>query len=73
MEKTITFLIDFVDTYYHQRKIINFLKNFEIRSVFDVGAHQGEFLKTVKKLKNIEKIYSFEPQKKNIKNLIYSA
>jgi FkbM family methyltransferase len=69
MEKTITFLIDFVDTYYHQRKIINFLKNFEIRSVFDVGAHQGEFLKTVKKLKNIEKIYSFEPQKKKYQKL----
>ena len=69
MEKTITFLIDFVDTYYHQRKIINFLKNFEIRSVFDVGAHKGEFIKTIKKLKNIEKIYSFEPQKKKYQKL----
>ena len=66
MEKAITFLIDFVDTYYHQKKIFNFLKNFEIKSVFDVGAHKGEFLKAVKKLKNIEKIYSFEPQKKNL-------
>ena len=69
MEKTITFLIDFVDTYYHQRKIINFLKNFEIRSVFDVGAHKGEFIKTAKKFKNIEKIYSFEPQKKKYQKL----
>ena len=69
MEKTITFLIDFVDTYYHQRKIINFLKNFEIRSVFDVGAHKGEFIKTAKKFKNIEKIYSFEPQKKIYRKL----
>jgi FkbM family methyltransferase len=64
MEKAITFLIDFVDTYYHQKKIFYFLKNFEIKSVFDVGAHKGGFLKAVKKLKNIEKIYSFEPQKK---------
>ena len=64
MEKAITFFIDLVDAYYHQKKIFNFLKNFEIKSVFDVGAHKGEFLKTVKKLKNIEKIYSFEPQKK---------
>jgi len=64
MEKTTAFLIDFIETYYHQKKIFNFLKNFEIKSVFDVGAHKGEFLKTVKKLKNIEKIYSFEPQKK---------
>ena len=64
MEKAITFLIDFVETYYQKKKIINFLKNFEIKSVIDVGAHKGEFIKTVKKLKNIEKIYSFEPQKK---------
>ena len=64
MEKAITFLIDFVETYYQKKKIINFLKNFEIKSVFDVGAHKGEFIKVVKKLKNIEKIYSFEPQKK---------
>ena len=66
MEKAITFLIEFVDAYYHQRKIFNFLKNFEIKSVFDVGGHKGEFIKTVKKFKNIEKIYSFEPQKKNL-------
>ena len=64
MEKAITFLIDFVQSYYHQKKIFNLLKNIEIRNVFDVGAHKGEFIKIVKKLKNIEKIYSFEPQKK---------
>ena len=64
MEKAITFLIEFVQSYYHQKKIFNILKNFEIRNVFDVGAHKGEFIKIVKKLKNIEKIYSFEPQKK---------
>ena len=64
MEKAITFLIEFVQSYYHQKKIFNLLKNFEIRNVFDVGAHKGEFIKIVKKHKNIEKIYSFEPQKK---------
>ena len=64
MEKTITFLINFIDRYYHQKKIYNFLKNFKIKTAFDVGAHKGEFLKLIKKLKNIEKIYSFAPQKK---------
>ena len=64
MEKTITFLINFIDRYYHQKKIYNFLKNFKIKTIFDVGAHKGEFLKLIKKLKNIEKIYCFEPQKK---------
>ena len=64
MEKTIIFFINFIDRYYHQKKIYNFLKNFKIKTAFDVGAHKGEFLKLIKKLKNIEKIYSFEPQKK---------
>ena len=64
MEKTILFLISFIDRYYHQRKIYNFLINFKIKTAFDVGAHKGEFLKLIKKLKNVEKIYSFEPQKK---------
>ncbi len=69
MEKTITFLINFIDKYYHQKKIYNFLKNFNIKTIFDVGAHKGEFLKLIKKINNFEKIYSFEPQKKIYQNL----
>jgi FkbM family methyltransferase len=69
MEKTITFLINFIDRYYHQKKIYNFLKNFKIKIIFDVGAHKGEFLKLIKKIENFEKIYSFEPQKKIFQNL----
>jgi FkbM family methyltransferase len=69
MEKTITFLINFIDRYYHQKKIFNFLKNFKIKTVFDVGAHKGEFLQLIKKIGNFEKIYSFEPQKKIYQNL----
>ena len=71
MEKIITFLINFIDRYYHQKRIYNFLKNFKIKIIFDVGAHKGEFLKLIKKINNFEKIYSFEPQKKIIKALIY--
>ena len=69
MEKTITFLINFIDRYYHQKKIYNFLKNFNIKIIFDVGAHKGEFLKLIKKIENFDKIYSFEPQKKIYQNL----
>jgi len=69
MEKIITFFIDFIDKYYHQKKIFNFFKNFNIKIIFDVGAHKGEFLKSIKKNKNFEKIYSFEPQKKIFQNL----
>ena len=69
MKKTIIFLINFIDRYYHQKKIYNFLKNFKIKIIFDVGAHKGEFLKLIKKIENFEKIYSFEPQKKIFYNL----
>ena len=69
MEKTITFLINLIDRYYHQKKIFNFLKNFKIKTIFDIGAHKGEFLKLIKKIENFEKIYSFEPQKKIYQNL----
>ena len=62
MEKIITFLINFIDRYYHQKKIYNFLKNFKIKTVFDVGAHKGEFLKLIKKINNFEKILKLFPQ-----------
>ena len=51
MEKTISFLIDIIDKHYHQKKIFNFLKDFNIKIIFDVGAHKGEFLHSIKKNK----------------------
>ena len=69
MEKTISFLIDVIDKYYHQKKIFKFLKDFDIKIILDVGAHKGEFLQSIKKIINFEKIYSFEPQKKIYKKL----
>jgi len=64
MEKILSFLIDVYDKNFHQIKIFNFLKKIDIKIIFDIGAHKGEFLKSVKKLKYYEKIYCFEPQKK---------
>ena len=64
MEKTITFLIDFIEKYYAHKKIYNFFKKLNIKTIVDVGAHKGEFLQTIKKIKSFEKIYSFEPQSK---------
>jgi len=69
MEKLFSFLIDIVDKKYHQKKIFSFLNNLNIQTVFDIGAHKGEFLKSVKQIKNISKIYSFEPQKKIFETL----
>ena len=48
----------------HLARIIKFIKKFEIQYFIDVGAHKGEFLTYLLKLKNIKKIYCFEPQKK---------
>ena len=55
-------IINFFD-YYHQNRIINYLKNFDVKYFIDVGAHKGEFLSYLLKLKH-KKIYCFEPQKK---------
>jgi FkbM family methyltransferase len=47
---------------FHLKRIINYLKLLEIDTVIDVGAHKGEFLSYVLKIKNIKNIYCFEPQ-----------
>ena len=47
---------------FHQNRIINYIKFLDIDTVIDVGAHKGEFLSYVLKMKNIKKIFSFEPQ-----------
>ena len=69
MEKIITFLIDFVEKYYTHKKIYNFFKKLNIKTIIDVGAHKGEFLQSIKKIKSYEKIYSFEPQSKIFQEL----
>jgi len=61
-------LINFFD-YYHQNRIINYLKDFNIKYFIDVGAHKGEFLSYLLKLK-YKKIYCFEPQK-NVFQILY--
>ena len=54
-------IINFFD-YFHQTRIIRYLKQFEIRYFIDVGSHKGEFLSYLLKLK-YEKIFCFEAQK----------
>jgi FkbM family methyltransferase len=50
--------------FYHQKRIINYLKKLNLKYFIDVGAHKGEFLSYILSL-NYKKIYCFEPQKKN--------
>lgn len=61
-------IINIVD-FYHQNRIINYLKKLNINYFIDVGAHKGEFLSYILSLKH-KKIYCFEPQK-NVFKILY--
>ena len=52
--------------WYHQKRIINYLKKLNLKYFIDVGAHKGEFLNYLLSI-NYKKIYCFEPQKKIFK------
>ncbi len=54
-------IINFFD-YFHQNRIIRYLRDFEIKYFIDVGSHKGEFLSYLLKLK-YKRIYCFEAQK----------
>ena len=58
----ILYLLNLIRNHIHQPKILNYLIKLDIKNVFDVGAHEGETLEYLKKIKSISKIYSFEPQ-----------
>ena len=64
MEFILSHLIDFIDQYYHQKRILKKLKKLKLEIIFDIGAHKGEFSKSILNIKTTKKIYAFEPQKK---------
>ena len=71
IKAVVIYLLSFFD-YFHQLKIIKFLKNkgfdtFEL--FFDVGAHKGETIKLFLRNFKVNKIYSFEPSPINFANL----
>tara|TARA_S200000501_G_scaffold361755_1_gene390403 strand:+ start:2332 stop:3027 length:696 start_codon:yes stop_codon:yes gene_type:complete len=69
VEKFLSYIIDLIDKYYHQKKINNFLIGLNLKRIFDVGAHKGEFLENILSLKKKSVIYCFEPQSSIFKNL----
>ena len=69
-KKLFYFFYDLVDNLIHQKRIVKFIDNKNIRIVLDIGAHKGEFLNHIKKIKSIRKVYSLEPQKKIFKELL---
>jgi len=54
-------LFNYLDIF-HQRRIINYIKSLNLKVIIDVGAHKGEFTSYILKIKNIKKIFCFEPQ-----------
>ena len=64
------FFYDLVDNLIHQERIVKFIDNKNVKIVVDIGAHKGEFLKHIKKIKSIRKVYSLEPQKKVYRELL---
>jgi len=58
----VLFCIKLVRFYWHQPNIKRSLENLNISNAFDVGAHKGQTVNYLLDLKNIKKIYSFEPQ-----------
>lgn len=69
-KKLFYFFYDLVDNLIHQKRIVKFIDNKNIRIVLDIGAHKGEFLNHIKKIKSIRKVYSLEPQKKIFNELL---
>ena len=69
-KKLFYFFYDLVDNLIHQERIVKFIGNKNIRIVLDIGAHKGEFLNHIKKIKSIRKVYSLEPQKKIFNELL---
>ena len=57
-------IIERINEDFHQQRILRFLNQLNLKIIFDVGAHKGEFLSKFLKLQNVQKIYAFEPQKK---------
>tara|TARA_B100000989_G_scaffold214774_1_gene163336 strand:- start:4459 stop:5154 length:696 start_codon:yes stop_codon:yes gene_type:complete len=54
----------FLEKNIHQKRISNFLQERSIKTIIDVGAHKGEFAENALKIRSVNKIIAFEPQKK---------
>ena len=64
LRKIAIIFFDVIDLYYHQRKILKFIRknNINLKYFFDIGSHMGTYSDLI--LKNFEdsKVFMFEPQ-----------
>jgi FkbM family methyltransferase len=49
-------------SFFHHYKISNYVKKLNFTNIIDVGAHEGEFLTSMLKIKKIKNFFVFEPQ-----------
>ena len=54
---------------FHHKRISRYLSELDIEKIIDIGAHKGEFLESILKIKKISSFYAFEPQKNIFKEL----
>ena len=71
IKKYITLIILKIFDYYHNKKIVNFLKKkiTHINILFDIGAHKGESISFFINNFKVNYIYSFEPSLNNYNEL----
>ena len=69
--KIFLIFIDIIDSRNKKKIIYFFKKKFKKNfiNVIDIGAHKGETIDLILKNFNVEKIFSFEPNKKLYENL----
>tara|TARA_Y100000590_G_scaffold441019_1_gene567145 strand:- start:332 stop:1042 length:711 start_codon:yes stop_codon:yes gene_type:complete len=71
LRKIAIIFFDIIDLYYHQKKILKFIKKkqLNLKYFFDIGAHMGTYSDLI--LRNFEncKILMFEPQKNIFKKI----
>ena len=48
---------------FHHKRIFTHVRNLDIDKIIDIGAHKGEFLVEMLKIKKVNSFYAFEPQK----------
>ena len=71
LKKIAILFFDIIDKYYHQNKILNYLKvNCEkLEIFFDIGSHKGTYTDLMLNNFRLEKIVMVEPQKNIILDL----
>ena len=54
---------------FHHKRISKYVCELDIEKIIDIGAHKGEFLENMSKIKKVNSFYAFEPQKNIFKEL----